>query len=276
MKTIFLVDDNETNLNIVEEVLKGCYRVDCFPCAAQLFSALETSKPHMILLDVDMPVMSGFEAMTILRGNPSYASIPVIFLTGRTDPESEAAGIELGAADFIMKPFSAPVLLNRIQHHLHVDEMIRQRTKMLTNLKNALVFTMADLVENRDRDTIGHIERTSKNLELLIVAMLEKKIYADEMRTWDVDSVVSSARLHDVGKIVISDTILNKTGPLTQSEFETMKTHTLEGERIIDGVIRLAGASDFLHDAKTIAASHHERWNGTGYPHGLKGREIPL
>ena len=275
-KIIFLVDDNATNLTMAEEALANQYRVIALSCAAQMFTAFEKFRPDLILLDVEMPDMSGFDAMKRLKKNEAYADIPVIFLTGRTDTGSEAYGIELGAVDFIMKPFSKPVLLNRIKNHLNIDEVIRERTEKLVRLQNGIVGTMADLVENRDQNTGGHIDRTTTYMKILIEAMIAQDLYADEISAWNIESVVSSARLHDLGKIAIPDSILNKPGPLTKEEFEVMKSHSLEGERIIKKTILRTGDADFLQNAKVIAVSHHEKWDGSGYPYGLKETEIPL
>jgi len=289
-KNIFLVDDNVTNLTVAEEVLVKQFRVISLSSAAKMFAALEKFRPDLILLDIEMPEVSGFEAMKQLKANDLYTDIPVIFLTTRSDPASEAYGIELGAVDFILKPFSEPVLLNRIKNHLNIDELIRQRTEQLARrtedlarrtedlvrLQNGIVFTMADLTESRDKNTGGHIDRTSEYMKILIEAMLERGVYADEMNKWNLDLVISSARLHDLGKIVIPDSILNKTGPLTEEEFQTMKQHSLEGERIIEKAIQRTGGAEFLQNAKIFAACHHERWNGLGYPKGLSGTDIPL
>jgi len=275
-KTIFLVDDNATNLTVAEEALVKQYRVIALSSAAKMFAALEKFKPDLILLDIEMPEMSGFEAMKKLKESDLHSNIPVIFLTGRTDELSESDGIELGAVDFIMKPFSEPVLLNRIKNHLNIDELIRERTEQLVRLQNGIVYTMADLVENRDKNTGGHIDRTSVYMKILIDAMLKRGVCADEITNWDLESVISSARLHDVGKITIPDSILNKPGSLTKEEFEIMKSHSMEGELIIDRAIERTGDAEFLRNAKMIAVYHHERWNGTGYPYGLKETEIPL
>ena len=275
-KIIFLVDDNATNLTMAEEALANQYRVIALSSAAQMFAALEKFRPSMILLDVEMPEMSGFETMKRLKGNEKYAGIPVIFLTGRTDVVSEAHGIELGAVDFIMKPFSKPVLLNRIKNHLNIDELIRERTEKLVRLQNGIVGTMADLVENRDQNTGGHIDRTTTYMKTLIEAMLARDVYSGEMESWNLESVISSARLHDLGKIAIPDSILNKPGPLTKEEFEIMKSHSLEGERIIKKTILRTGDVEFLENAKIIAVTHHEKWDGSGYPYGIKEKEIPL
>jgi len=146
----------------------------------------------------------------------------------------------------------------------------------VVQLKNGIVYTMADLVENRDKNTGGHIDRTSVYMKILIDAMLKKGVYAEEIRKWDLESIVWSARLHDVGKIVIPDSILNKPGSLTKEEYEIMKTHAKEGELIIEKTIKRTGNAVFLQNAKMFAAFHHERWDGLGYPYALKNIEIPL
>jgi len=282
-KTIFLVDDNATNLTVAEEVLAKHYRVVALSSAAKMFSALEKFTPDLILLDIEMPEISGFAALKRLRTNTAYANIPVIFLTGRTDSVSEAYGIESGARDFIMKPFSEPVLINRVRYHLQIDEIIREqteklleRTDQLVRLQNGIVFTMADLVESRDKNTGGHIDRTAVYMKILLESMLAEGVYIDEMNSWNIESVISSARLHDLGKIVIPDSILNKPDKLTDEEYNKMKMHSQEGERIIDKAIKQTGDTEFLHNAKMIAAYHHERWDGKGYPYGLKEMDIPL
>jgi putative two-component system response regulator len=276
VKTIFVVDDSDTNLSMAEGVLEDQYRVMTMPSAAKMFSLLDKIFPDLILLDIEMPEMDGFETITKLKSESSWADIPVMFLTGRNDPEVEARGLEMGAVDFVTKPFSAPVLLNRIKTHLDIDEIIRERTARLNQLQNSIVSVLADMVENRDKGTGGHIERTSIYMKILIEEMKSRGIYYDEISGWDADKLISSARMHDLGKISITDLIVNKPGKLTTEEFEKMKTHAVEGERIIDEIISRTGEGEFLRNAKLFAGSHHERWDGKGYPRGLKGEEIPL
>jgi putative two-component system response regulator len=283
MRTIFLVDNNPANIAAAEEILEKRYRVVAMSSAEEMFEALTKSKPDLLILDAKMPEMNGLAALEKLKANLSYADIPVILSDKYIDSDSEAHGIELGAVDFILKPFSDFVMLNKIKRHIHIDKLIHERTIELLNrteqlkaLKNGIVYTMADLVENRDKSTGGHIERTSVYMDVLINAMLEKEVYADEMRDWDLDLVVSSARLHDVGKIVIPDCILNKPSSLTSEEFDAMKSHSAAGEQIIDRAIARTHDEEFLYNAKIIATYHHERWNGTGYPYGMKDMEIPL
>jgi putative two-component system response regulator len=277
------VDDNDVNLITAEKALSKHYNVFTLPSASNMFDLLNNVIPDLILLDIIMPEMNGLEAMAKLKTNNRYLDIPVIFLTSKKDAETEVHGFELGAVDFISKPFSEAVLKNRIRTHLEIDEVIRDRTVMfqeqterLQKIKNSMVSVLAEMLESRDKTTGGHIERTSEYLRLLIDAMIERDIYAEEAKSWDIELAVTSARLHDVGKIAVSDLILNKPEKLTNGEFETMKVHAAEGERIIDKIINQAGDEDFLHFAKLFAGYHHERWDGMGYPHGLKGEEIPL
>jgi putative two-component system response regulator len=223
-----------------------------------------------------MPEMDGFEALSKLKAKGKWYEIPVMFLTGRNDADVEARGFVLGAIDFVTKPFSAPVLLNRIKTHLGIDEIIRERTSQLHRLQNSIVSVLADMVENRDKGTGGHIERTSKYIKILINEMKDKGVYIDEIQSWDVDKMISSARMHDLGKITITDVIVNKPGKLTDEEYEAMKKHVEEGERIIDEIISRTGEGEFLRNAKLFAGTHHERWDGKGYPRGLKGTDIPL
>jgi putative two-component system response regulator len=276
MKTIFVVDDSDTNLTMAEKALEDQYRVMTMPSAFAMFSFLEKVTPDLILLDIEMPDMNGFEALQKLKAEGKWADIPVMFLTGRTDTEVEARGFEMGAIDFVTKPFSAPVLLNRIKTHLDIDELIRERTEQLHRLQNSIVSVLADMVENRDKGTGGHIERTSVYIKILLDEMRAQGVYSDEIGRWDPEKLISAARMHDLGKISITDVIVNKPDKLTEDEYELMKTHAMEGERIIDEIISRTGEGEFLRSARMFAGSHHERWDGKGYPRGLKGEEIPL
>jgi len=276
MKTIFVVDDSDTNLSMAESALEGQYHVMTMPSAAKIFTLLERITPDLILLDIEMPEMNGFEALKKLKSDANWSDIPVMFLTGRNDESAEAQGLEMGAVDFVTKPFSAPVLLNRIKTHLNIDEIIRERTAQLHRIQNSIVSVLSDMVENRDKGTGGHIERTSMYMKILINEMKSRGVYADEISQWDEDNVISSARMHDLGKISISEIIINKPDKLTDAEYETMKNHTTEGEQIIEKIILRTGDVDFLSNAKLFAGTHHEHWDGNGYPRGLKGENIPL
>jgi len=268
---------------MAKDALKNAYRAMTMPSALKMFALLEKIKPDLILLDIEMPEMDGFQALEILKNHSEFADVPVIFLTSMTDKAIEVRGFELGVVDFITKPFSEPVLINRIRTHLNIDELIRERTaqlqqktEQLQSLQNSIVYVLADMVENRDHDTGGHVERTATYIRILVDAMIERGVYAHELREMDMDLLISSVRLHDMGKISISDIVLNKPGRLTDEEYAIMKTHTMEGEHFIDQIVYRTEDVEFLQNAKLFAGYHHERWDGTGYPRGLKGTEIPL
>jgi putative two-component system response regulator len=289
-KLIILVDDNPANLRIGKNVLAENYSVATAPSAEKMFGLLENNNPAMILLDIDMPEMNGYEAIKILKAKNETKDIPVIFLTGKTESDDELEGLSLGAIDYIIKPFQPPLLLKRIEVHLLVEEqrkelqyfnrnlqkMVEEKTENVLELQNALLKTMAELVECRDDITGGHIERTQRGIKILLEAIEESGVYREEIKDWDINLLLQSCQLHDVGKISIDDNILKKPGKLSDEEFEKMKKHTVFGEQIIEKIETLAKGSDFLKYAKIFAASHHEKWDGTGYPRGLKGNEIPL
>jgi len=294
---IVIVDDNKANLTVGRNMLKTFYEVYPAPSAAKLFEILENILPDLILLDISMPEMNGFEAIQKLKADVRFADIPVIFLTSRSDETSELEGFELGAADYVSKPFSAPLLLKRIASQLlivrqtrellahqatleqHVcdlkKEMLGQATQVIT-LQNAVLATVADLVEFRDKLTGGHILRTQLYMKALLEEMIRRKVYQEEVATWDMDFFLSSVPLHDVGKIGITDLILNKPGPLTPEEFEIMKTHVTVGMDALEKIMHNTADHAFLRHTLYITGTHHEKWDGTGYLMGVRGRDIPL
>nr|AGS54394.1 response regulator [uncultured bacterium contig00104] len=244
---------------------------------------LEKNTPDLVLLDVEMPEMNGYEAIEIMKAKKETAKIPVIFLTAKSDNESELKGLSLGATDYIYKPFTPALLRKRIEMHLelvnlnnNLQEMVDVKTKSIMDLKNAFLKTMAELVEYRDDVTGKHIERTTHYLKILIEALGKKGLHLEKVASWDLDLLLQSAQLHDIGKIVISDTILNKPDKLDQNEFEEIKKHTKFGEDIIEQIKKNTVERSFLELAKIFASAHHEKWDGSGYPNGLKGEEIPL
>lgn len=289
-KTIFMVDDNLTNLTVGKNALLGKYKVFTIPSGSKLFEMLEKASPDMILLDIEMPDMNGFDIIKILKANEATAHIPVIFLTARSDSNSELEGLSLGAIDYISKPFSPPLLLKRIEVHLLVEEqrlelenynqnlkgMVNDRTKTVLDLQNAILRTVAELVECRDDTTGGHIERTQNYLKVLVDALADNDAYKDEVASWNIDFLLQSSQLHDVGKIAIKDSILQKPAKLTPEEFDEMKTHTTFGVKVIEKIQENTSEATFLEYAKIFANTHHEKWDGSGYPSGLVGSDIPL
>jgi putative two-component system response regulator len=304
-ETIMLVDDNPASLRAGKTVLSEKYAAFTAPSAAKMFSLLENNTPALILLDVDMPEMNGYEAIKILKKKPATKDIPVIFLTGKTDTEDELEGLDLGALDYIAKPFIPPLLLKRIEVHLLVEsqkknleaqqrtletqqrelqnfndnlqKMVDEKTKTVLELQDAILKTVADLVESRDDITGGHIERTQRGVGLLVDALRDHPVFRGEVGEWNIKLLLQSSQLHDVGKIAISDRILQKPGKLDHNEFEEMKKHAAFGVQIIERIEASAsGISNFLKYAKIFARTHHEKWDGSGYPNGLAGKNIPL
>jgi putative two-component system response regulator len=294
---IILVDDNPSNLRTGKNVLSEKYEVYTAPSAAKLFDLLDDIKPAMILLDIEMPETNGYEAIKILKTGENTRDIPVIFLTGKTDTENELEGLDLGAIDYITKPFVPPLLLKRIEVHLLVEsqkktleaqqkelenfndnlqKMVEEKTKTVLELQDAILKTVADLVESRDDITGGHIERTRRGVGLLVEGLKDHSVHGREVAGWDIKLLLQSSQLHDVGKIVISDRILQKPGRLTDEEFEEMKKHAAFGVQIIERIEASTSASDFLKYAKIFAGTHHEKWDGSGYPSRLAGEDIPL
>jgi len=296
-KTIFLVDDDLTNLTIGSNALSKHYNVVTLNSGARLLTSLEKKIPDMILLDVDMPVMSGYETIKHLKNNKTLENIPVIFLTAKSDSESELEGLSLGAIDYITKPFSPPLLLKRIEVHLLVEsqkkellgqkqdlinfnnnlqQMVETKTEAVVELQNAVLKAMAELVEYRDDITGGHIERTQNYLRILICELWKSGLHLDEVSSWDIELVLQSSQLHDVGKIAIEDSILRKPGKLTAEEFEKIKVHASFGEQIISKIRTSTSQQEFLEIAQILAFTHHEKWDGSGYPSQLAGENIPL
>jgi len=289
-KMVILVDDNLANLKIGNNLLEERYTVATAPSAAKMFGLLKNNTPAIILLDIDMPEMNGYEAIKILKSNPETKDIPVIFLTAKNESENELEGLSLGAIDYITKPFNPALLLKRIEVHLLVEgqrkelqyfnenlqKMVEEKTKSILDMQNALLKTMAELVECRDDITGGHIERTQRGIKILLEEIKKKGGYSEETKDWDVNLLLQSSQLHDVGKISISDNILKKPGKLTDEEFNEMRKHASFGEEIIEKIETLTKESKFINYAKIFAASHHEKWDGSGYPRGLKENSIPI
>ena len=289
-KTIFLVDDDVTNLSLGKNALAASYNVFTLNSGARLLKMLEKHLPDLILLDIEMPEMGGYEVIKAIKRNKTTEHIPVIFLTAKSDAASELEGLSLGAIDYIIKPFSPPLLLKRLEVHLLVAaqkrelrhyndnllEMVKAKTNTVVELQNAVLKAIAELVEFRDDTTGGHIERTQSYLGILLNALLEQGLYQEQVSAWDIELVLQSAQLHDVGKIAIEDSILLKAGKLTEEEFAKVKEHAAFGEKVIEKIKKTTTEQAFLEHAGILAATHHERWDGSGYPRGLKGKEIPL
>lgn len=290
LKTIMLVDNSKLSLSTGRRVLKNEYNVYTLSSGKELLEALQETIPDLILLDVEMPYMNGYEVMEKLKENKITASIPVIFLSPLKNSGSEIKGLSLGAIDYISKPFSSALLRKRIETHLlvieqqkellhfnkNLREMVHEKTKDIYKLQNTLLKTITEMVEFRDGITGGHIERTQSYIRILLHNMMSRGIYEKITKDWSLDFLIQCSQLHDVGKISIPDNILMKPGKLTDEEFGIMKTHTTIGVDILEKIELTSKDDDFLKHAKLFAGTHHEKWNGSGYPYRLKSEEIPL
>ena len=289
-KKIIIVDDNIMNLTAARNALVRKYDIFTVTSGKKLFYLMEQVTPDLILLDIEMPDMDGYEIIKILKSNGKSSGVPVIFLTSVIDPESELKGLSLGAIDYITKPFSRELLLKRIEVHLFVEaqkkrleiysnnleEVVEEKRKTIFELQNTILRTVAELVESRDNVTGGHIERTQNYLKFLVDTLVKHDVYAEELSTWDVGLFIMSSQLHDVGKISIKDNILLKPARLTIDEFSEMKRHTAFGMNIIKKIEEGTRENTFLRHARILAGSHHEKWDGSGYLLGLRGDAIPL
>ncbi len=288
---IMVIDDNVTNLNIARMALEEHYDVQLIPSGEKALKLFERVIPDLILLDVDMPGMNGFDVIKKIKKSTSpVRNVPVIFVTAKDDSSSEFDGLNLGAVDYITKPFSFPLLLKRVELHIqlvkqrvelqrysqNLEKMVEEKTKVISELQYSIVHVLSDMVERRDGSTGGHLIRTQKYLKVLLDAVQEETIYEDELSDLDVDLFTNASQLHDVGKMSIPDGILLKPGKLTNEEFEIMKTHTTLGENAIRYAMSSVQEKKFLELAASFAGSHHERWDGKGYPRALCQRDIPI
>ncbi|MDR1037830.1 MAG: response regulator [Deltaproteobacteria bacterium] len=277
MKHILIVDDNLTNLEQISIQIEDLYDVSLAKSGAQAVQICSKAAPDLILLDIEMPEMDGFATMAKLRENVSHRSIPVIFLTASHDVKTELKALKAGAADFIGKPVEREILIHRIETHLALVAAMRDVDAQARALEDAIITSFADIIEHRNARSFGGSRRTARIVRALSEELLAADAFPGELTPAAADMMARAAPLHDIGKIGISDFILLKPSLLNDEEFAVMKTHTSVGAQILRRVFqeipRGAGFQDF---AVTMALSHHERWDGKGYPDGLAGDGIPF
>ena len=291
-RTILIVDDASENIALMSAVLGDSYRTQAAKDGRTALSVCEKDGgPDLILLDVMMPGMDGYEVCRRLKENPHTEEIPVIFITARSDTEAEQRGLDLGAVDYITKPISPPILAARVRTHLRLksvrdffrdksdflEQEVQRRTQQINAIQDATMVALGSLAETRDNETGNHIRRTQHYVRALALTLSQDAALARSLTPEIIGMLFKSAPLHDIGKVGIPDSILLKPGKLTAEEFEVMKTHTTLGRNAIMAAEKLlATPKSFLHFARQIAWTHHERWDGTGYPQGLSGNAIPL
>lgn len=280
---IVIVDDEPVNLEIAESALNDTYKLTKLISGRQLLRFLTRIKPDMILLDVQMPDMNGYETLTAIMQNPQTKDIPVIFLTGQDSLDSERLGFRLGAKDFIKKPFDNEIMLARVQsqmelynYRMHLETVIEDKTAQIQELQHVLTVSWAEMIESRDGTTGSHVRNTTAYYEIIMRAMAKSPSFSREMSEELIGDLLRASTLHDIGKIGISDVILKKPGPLDRDEFAQMQTHSQIGADMIEKIICETSYDSFLNYAKEMAWFHHERWDGTGYPCRLKGPIIPV
>jgi putative two-component system response regulator len=290
--TVLVVDDTPDNLMLMTDLLKDRYRVKAANSGETALRVLQNNPlPDLILLDIMMPGLSGHDVARQLQQDPRTHQIPIIFLTALASMENEIQGLELGAVDYITKPISPPLVLARVQTQLKIkaaadflrdqndflEQEVQRRTREVVAIQDVTIQAMASLAETRDNETGNHIRRTQHYVRLLAELLRDHPRFSQFLNDDSIRQLFRSAPLHDIGKIGIPDHILLKPGRFTPEEFEIMKTHTTLGRDAIQRAEDQLGLSvDFLRMAKEIAYSHQEKWDGSGYPQGLVGEEIPM
>ncbi|EEY98194.1 response regulator [Vibrio sp. RC586] len=289
--TILIVDDSPDNIAFMSQGLAQFYRVKAARSGKVALDILGQYPIDLVLLDIVMPEMSGYEVIHQIKQNPLTEHIPVIFLTGKSSPEDEQLGFELGAVDYVFKPASIPLLKSRVQTHLqnkiskdillnqndYLETEVLRRSNELDRMQDAVVFALASLAETRDPETGNHLLRTQHYVKVLAERLATLDKYRDTLTPRTIDTYFKAAPLHDIGKVGIPDNILLKPGKLTESEFTIMRNHALLGKLALEKAEKLSGAcTELINAAKEIAIGHHEKWDGSGYPLGLKGEAIPL
>ncbi len=290
--TVLVVDDTPDNLTLMSNLLKDDYKVKiAIGGEKALKIAASDASPDLILLDIMMPGMDGYEVCRRLKLDPKTLDIPVIFLTAKTEVEDEKKGLELGAVDYITKPISPPIVMARVKNHLALKSMadflrdkndfleleVEKRTREVVAIQDVTILVMASLAETRDSDTGNHIRRTQFYVKALAERLRDHPRFGWFLTETNINMLFKSAPLHDIGKVGIPDRILLKPGRFEPHEFEIMKTHTTLGRDAIEHAETALGTSvEFLSFAKSIALSHQEKWDGSGYPHGLAGDNIPI
>lgn len=286
--TILIVDDVEINRMILESILSDDYIIEQAENGIQALTKLlnGTCKPSLVLLDIMMPEMDGFEVLKKMRENELTKDIPVIFITGADTKENEAHGLKSGAIDYIVKPFDNDIVKLRVNnqielglHRHHLEELVNKKVNALTAAKENILSTMAQVIEYRSLESGDHVKRTAILTGIITEILLRHPDFKTELIKNDYHIMIKAAPLHDVGKIAVPDSILLKQGKLTTEEFAIMETHTTKGAEIIAELLKDENDGSenlYLRHCYDICRYHHERWDGKGYPDKISGEAIPL
>lgn len=288
---VLVIDDTPQNLSLMRDLLDAHYVVKLAPSGARGLEIAASTPPDLILLDIMMPDMDGYEVCRRLKAMPACEDVPVIFVTAIADTENEEKGLALGAVDYITKPISPPIVLARIRTHLQnkmardflkgknsfLECEVNRRVAEVGMIQDVTIMAMASLAETRDNETGAHIRRTQHYVRRLAQALQSHPRFSADLTDEMIELLFKSAPLHDIGKVGIPDAILLKPGKLTDEEFTIMKTHTTLGrDAIVVAERHLDAPNSFLRYSREIAYSHQEKWDGSGYPQGLSGDAIPV
>jgi putative two-component system response regulator len=290
MYTILAVDDTKYNLDLLVDTLGDQYDLSVAMNGTTALQLVTETPPDLILLDIMMPGMDGFEVLRRLRANAITREIPVILLTALSEMSHKAKGFELGAVDYITKPFQIEEVMARVNTHLklrqaqnslkqfnsRLQEMVAQQVKEIAQSQQAMIFALAKLSHTRDDDTGLHLDRVQHLCKILSMGLAENSPFSAEVTPEFIDTIYHVSPLHDVGKVGIVDSILLKPGKLSDEEFLIMKTHNTIGATTLESVHKQYPHNAFIEMGIEIARHHHEKWNGCGYPDRLAGEAIPL
>ncbi|MDR2170437.1 MAG: response regulator [Planctomycetaceae bacterium] len=281
--TVVVVDDNPGILTFVNQTLQGWCKPVLFVSGEDALEYCQDHVPDLIILDIEMPGMSGYEVLARIKEDSRLSSVPVIFFTALADEENELAALSHGAIDYISKPVVPNILKHRIrtqlelyQYRYNLEQMVQLKTEQVVRLQQTIIHTLTELAESRDVDTGWHIKRTSLYAEVLARKHAELPHMKERLTEEIITQIVYAAPLHDVGKMAIPDAILSKPGKLTPEEFEIMKTHVVLGAETIKKATEELGFPSFLDMGLELCLTHHEKWNGTGYPYKIAGENIAL
>lgn len=283
-KKILLVDDIVENLKLLVDIFRHDeYEVIVARSGEEALDIVIKASPDLILLDINMPGKNGYEVCKELKQSPRTSKIPIIFLTALSDTKDEKKGLSLGAVDFITKPFSPEIVQARVKNHLelkeyqdNLEELVEYNIRAKENIQSVTIDALAILAEYRDNETGGHIIRTKSYVKLLCEYLKNHERFKHFLSKENIKMIHASAPLHDIGKVGIKDNILLKPCSLTDDEMQEMKMHAYFGYKALDDAEKKINGKSFLSIAKDMAYSHHERWDGKGYPRELKGDAIPI
>ena len=294
---ILIVDDAELNIEILREILSDDYDLESASSGEEALEKVLAFAPDLVLLDIMMPGMDGYEACRRIKAGPMGSFTPVILVSGKATMPERLQGFDAGADDYLTKPFDHDELLAKIriqfrlraaleklwqadarirQFNEDLEKLVAERTQELVDTRDLTIFALAKLADSRDPETGSHLERMRHYSRILAEQLGKEGPYKESIDEQFIADIFRSSPLHDIGKVGIPDAILLKPGRLTQEEFEIMKRHSTIGAETLEEAARHSRSGSFLRMATDIARGHHERFNGTGYPKGLAGQEIPL